>query len=174
MDITSSLHQTHPAPQHRRRPTHGRSSSFSSGFLSLLSPTSLVASTSAPPGSPTPWTPMSAGSSSSRLGSGTFAPPSSALGSFPSPKGVGLGLGLPGSPVSAGAGEGTIVAATESVDEEIDPDEPLPTFEVQPAMLAVDLSLMPGESRSCGFFMFFCGIDVSLIGFGVIRQIPIP
>ncbi|KXN88037.1 Protein sat1 [Leucoagaricus sp. SymC.cos] len=32
--------------------------------------------------------------------------------------------------------------------EEIDPELPLPTFEAQPSMLAVDLSLAPGESRS--------------------------
>lgn len=33
--------------------------------------------------------------------------------------------------------------------EDIDPDAPLPTFDVQPAMLAVDLVLAPGESRTC-------------------------
>jgi hypothetical protein len=32
--------------------------------------------------------------------------------------------------------------------EDDDPEVPLPTFEVQPSMLAVDLALMPGESRS--------------------------
>lgn len=36
-----------------------------------------------------------------------------------------------------------------AVDEEIDPELPLPTLEMQPSMLAVDLSLAPGESRSC-------------------------
>ena len=41
-------------------------------------------------------------------------------------------------------------------DAEVDPEEPLPTFEVQPAMLAVDLSLAPGESRSCDFSHFVC------------------
>lgn len=30
-----------------------------------------------------------------------------------------------------------------------DPEVPLPTFEVQPTLLAVDVSLGPGESRSC-------------------------
>ena len=33
--------------------------------------------------------------------------------------------------------------------DEINPETPLPTFEVQPTMLAVDLCLLPGESRSC-------------------------
>jgi len=33
--------------------------------------------------------------------------------------------------------------------EEGDEEIPLPVFEVQPAMLAVDLALSPGESRSC-------------------------
>jgi hypothetical protein len=47
-----------------------------------------------------------------------------------------------------------VPVAGEDVGEDIDPDTPLPTFEVQPAMLAVDLTLMPGESRSCMFFFF--------------------
>ena len=34
-------------------------------------------------------------------------------------------------------------------EEEVDPELPLPTLEVQPSMLAVDLSLGPGESRTC-------------------------
>ena len=47
--------------------------------------------------------------------------------------------------------------------EDIDPDAPLPTFDVQPAMLAVDLSLLPGESRTCksinNFFNKFTGFS---------------
>ncbi|KAJ7596555.1 Rgp1-domain-containing protein [Mycena floridula] len=35
-----------------------------------------------------------------------------------------------------------------SAFDDTDPDAPLPTLEVQPAMLAVDLSLLPGESRT--------------------------
>lgn len=35
--------------------------------------------------------------------------------------------------------------------DEWDPETALPVFEVRPAMLAVDLSLGPGESRSCKF-----------------------
>jgi hypothetical protein len=153
MDITTSLHHPQPAPQHRRRPTHGRSSSFSSGLLSLLSPTSLVASASAPSGSltPTPWTPTSASSLGSGPNSGMLAPPSPALGRLPNSRGVGLGLGIPGSPGINDAGTGSVADLNGIADEEIDPGTPLPTFEVQPAMLAVDLSLMPGESRSCGF-----------------------
>ncbi|KAK7047236.1 Golgi membrane exchange factor (Ric1p-Rgp1p) subunit [Paramarasmius palmivorus] len=34
------------------------------------------------------------------------------------------------------------------VEKEVDPETPLPTFEVQPTMLGVDLTLGPGESRS--------------------------
>ena len=93
---------------------------------------------------------MSASSSGSGLGSGRLASPSPSLGGFPSNKGPGLGLGIPGSPGVTSAVVG-MVDTSRGVDEEIDPDTPLPTFEVQPAMLAVDLSLMPGESRSCGF-----------------------
>ena len=38
---------------------------------------------------------------------------------------------------------------TNSSEELYDPEVPLPTFEVQPTLLAVDVSLGPGESRSC-------------------------
>ncbi|EIN13130.1 Rgp1-domain-containing protein [Punctularia strigosozonata HHB-11173 SS5] len=48
----------------------------------------------------------------------------------------GLGLGIA---VNGAAGDR---------EEEVDPDEPLPTLEVQPAPLAVDLALSPGESRT--------------------------
>ena len=34
-------------------------------------------------------------------------------------------------------------------EEVYDPEVPLPTYEVQPTLLAVDVSLGPGESRSC-------------------------
>jgi hypothetical protein len=38
----------------------------------------------------------------------------------------------------------------KSPSEEVyDPETPLPTYEVQPTLLAVDVSLGPGESRSC-------------------------
>ncbi|KAF5376951.1 hypothetical protein D9615_007252 [Tricholomella constricta] len=136
MDISSSLHQPPSATQHRRRPTHSRSSSFSTGLLSLLSPTSLVASTSAPPGSPGPFTPTHR----SRPSISGFSPsPSPVTSIFPNTGGdgggVGLGLGIP-------------AIGPSVVNEEIDPEVPLPTFEIQPAMLAVDLSLLPGESRS--------------------------
>ncbi len=42
------------------------------------------------------------------------------------------------------------LSINSTVEEEpIDPETPLPTFEVQPTMLAVDLTLGPGESHSC-------------------------
>ena len=47
------------------------------------------------------------------------------------------------------SGGGDRVGLGIDVGDDIDPDKPLPTFEVQPTMLAVDLSLLPGESRSC-------------------------
>lgn len=131
MDITSSLNQ--PPGSHRRRPTHGRSSSFSTGLLSLLSPTSLVASASTPPATSGQWAPPTP----KRAPSGFPPSPSPVNSRFPNTGGVGLGLGLP-------SGSGNV-----SPDEDIDPEAPLPTFEVQPAMLAVDLSLLPGESRTC-------------------------
>ena len=36
-----------------------------------------------------------------------------------------------------------------SSEEVYDPEVPLPTYQVQPTLLAVDISLGPGESRSC-------------------------
>ncbi|KAF8972454.1 Rgp1-domain-containing protein [Flammula alnicola] len=132
MDITSTLNPpTSPKPRHRQ--THSRSSSFSAGLLSILSPTSLVSSMSS--SSPTPNSAsLRTGSSSSRWrsSSSSFTPTSTPTsGRFPnsssSPSVLGFGNAPPG---------------------EVDPDEPLPTFEIQPAMLAVDLTLAPGESRS--------------------------
>ena len=55
-------------------------------------------------------------------------------------EGVGLGLGG----VSLGLG-----GVQEG--EGWDPEQSLPVFEVPPAMLAVDLSLGPGEERSCEY-----------------------
>ncbi|KAI4526782.1 Rgp1-domain-containing protein [Schizophyllum commune Loenen D] len=42
---------------------------------------------------------------------------------------------------------GSLIAAAPADIEDVDPTQPLPTLDVQPAMLAVDLSLLPGESR---------------------------
>lgn len=106
MDISSSLQQPQSASPRRR--THTRSSSFSSGLLSLLSPT-LTTSVSTPPASSSPWT-----STRQRT-------------------------------VSASS---NTTSLNHSNYEQVDPDAPLPTFEVQPAMLAVDLTLLPGESRT--------------------------
>ena len=132
MDITSTLHSP-KLPRHRTS-THSRSFS-AAGLLSILSPTSLVSSISSPaPGSGSGrWR-----TSSSTLGSSASSPASARFGDSISSPNV-LGLDVP-----------------KSGDEEVDPEEPLPTFEVQPAMLAVDLSLAPGESRSCElvFYLF--------------------
>jgi RAB6A-GEF complex partner protein 2 len=134
MDITSTLHSSPKSSRHHRTSSHSRSFS-ASGLLSILSPTSLVSSISSPgPGS----------------GSGRWRTSSTTLG--------GASNTTPSSPASAKFG-GSISSPNvlgldvpKSGDEEVDPEEPLPTFEVQPAMLAVDLSLGPGESRSCKFF----------------------
>ncbi|KAI9509863.1 Rgp1-domain-containing protein [Russula earlei] len=52
-------------------------------------------------------------------------------------EGVGLGLG----------GVGLVLGGVQG-GEEWDPEQPVPIFEIPPAMLAVDLSLGPGEERS--------------------------
>jgi len=51
---------------------------------------------------------------------------------------MGLGIG----------GVGLSMGAIQERDD-WDPDQPMSVFEVPPAMLAVDLSLEPGEERSC-------------------------
>ena len=130
MDITSTLHSPKPF-RHQRTASHTRSFS-AAGLLSILSPTSLVSSISSP--NPSSISGRWRTSSSSLGGSltSTSPAPGSIGGSVSSPNV--LGLDVP-----------------SSGDGEVDPEEPLPTFEVQPAMLAVDLSLAPGESRSCEF-----------------------
>jgi hypothetical protein len=57
---------------------------------------------------------------------------------------------MPSSPASTSPG-GLLNGGV--ADEEIDPETPLPTFEVPQVMLAVDLALRPGESRSCTYSM---------------------
>ncbi|GBE78543.1 hypothetical protein SCP_0114320 [Sparassis crispa] len=49
---------------------------------------------------------------------------------------------------SNGDNGGPIGLGLGVAEEETDPELPLPTFEVQPSLLAVDLSLAPGESRT--------------------------
>ncbi|KIJ58929.1 hypothetical protein HYDPIDRAFT_98508 [Hydnomerulius pinastri MD-312] len=117
MDITSRQRI-----QDLRR-SHSRSTSLTSGLLSLLSPSSYSAPSTPLPSSQSWTSGRSRTPSVSSASSATLAP------NTPT-DGVGLGL---------------INGAT---DEDVDPETPLPTFEVQPAMLAVDLSLAPGESRT--------------------------
>lgn len=113
---------SHQRIQERRR-SHGRSSSLTSSLFSLLSP-----STYSAPSTPLP-------------SSQSWAPGRSRVPS--------VSTASSGTPVNGqqnGVGLGLINGGTE---EDVDPDAPLPTFDVQPAMLAVDLMLAPGESRTC-------------------------
>ena len=113
---------SHQRIQERRR-SHSRSASLTGSLFSLLSP-----STYSAPSTPLP-------------SSQSWAPGRSRTPSVSS--------ALSGTPVNGhqnGLGLGLINGGTE---EDIDPDVPLPTFDVQPAMLAVDLMLGPGESRTC-------------------------
>lgn len=106
------------------RPRHGRSASVSSSILSLLSPTT-------PAPQPPAWKPTHRAQTPSMFSLFSSGQPAPSSG-----PGIGLGLGI-GTGGAAGS------------EEDVDPETPLPTFDVQPAMLAVDLSLAPGESRSC-------------------------
>ncbi|KAI8983332.1 Rgp1-domain-containing protein [Trametes punicea] len=124
MDITSSLSggsSGSTGVASARRSSHARSTSLSAGLLSMLSPTSLV-----PSPTQQAFVPGHRARTSSvfSLFSNGEGPPTSRSA------GVGLGLG------------------TSIPDDEVDPEAPLPTLDVQPSMLAIDLSLGPGESRS--------------------------
>ena len=106
-----------------RRSPHTRSASLSSGFFSLLSPSS------PPPLSPQP-----------RRASGHARSPSAFSGFFSS------------SPSSSDLdSKDSLATLVES--EAGDNGTPLPTFDVPPAMLAIDLSLEPGQSRTCALFL---------------------
>lgn len=102
-----------------RNKRQGRTLSLASGLFSLLSPTSSSSAPSSPLQSSSPWR-----SGRPRTTSVTSATPST-VSSSPSTNGF-----------------------NDTEEENVDPEMPLPTFEVQPAMLAVDLSLAPGESRT--------------------------
>jgi len=52
-------------------------------------------------------------------------------------------------PWKTGSSRGGAASTNGDSQEDVDPEMPLPTFEVPPSMLAVDLSLAPGESRTC-------------------------
>ncbi|KAI0697183.1 Rgp1-domain-containing protein [Cytidiella melzeri] len=129
MDITTHNSNTFtsgshlPSPPHRS--THARSSSLSGSLLSVLSPSSHLPS--AFPISSLDRTRRAArhGRSPSIFAS-IFQPAASSSSRM-------SGLGLSVNP---------------SEEEDTDGDTPLPTFEVRPSMLAIDLNLSPGESRS--------------------------
>ena len=124
-----SHHTKYPRiPGYLRQKGHRRSLSLSSSLMSLLSPTletmSARATTTLPP---------------SHLNGKTIAT-TDRTPIHHSDSGGGARSGLHIMNQSSLGGE---------ILEEIDPELPLPTFEAQPSMVAVDLSLSPGESRSC-------------------------
>jgi RAB6A-GEF complex partner protein 2 len=123
LDIASrnpSTLASHTNPTHTRRFSHGRSSSVSGSLLSALS---------ASPASTFPTvsqqsTKVTRHSRTPSILASIFQHGANSVSHI-------SGLGL----------------ATNLDDNET--DTPLPTFEVQPSILAVDLNLGPGESRSC-------------------------
>ncbi|KAI0085709.1 Rgp1-domain-containing protein [Irpex rosettiformis] len=129
MDITSHnpnalVSNPHLLPHSARRNMHTRASSLSGSLLAMLSPSTLASSASL--ALPHASRPARHGRSPSVFGS-FFQSTSSS-----STQMNGLGLSM----------------APAEEEEEVDDDIPLPTFEVPPSMLAVDLKLGPGESRS--------------------------
>jgi len=136
MDIAAMLDPSkrRMTPVTRSR-SHSRTSSFSSGLFSLLpSPTSLLGSLSAAPAMTSSvsqqWSPSHRSVSSLSLPASRSAPTLSTSSLTTTFNG---GIGLHKNPS----------------EELCDPEAPLPTYEVQPTLLAVDVSLGPGESRSC-------------------------
>ncbi|KAI5997709.1 Rgp1-domain-containing protein [Pisolithus marmoratus] len=109
----------HRAQERSKR--QGRALSLASGLFSILSPSSSSSAPTSPLQQPSsPWR-----SGRPRTTSVASAAPSTAASSNLSANGL-----------------------NDVEEENIDLEMPLPTFEVQPAMLAVDLSLAPGESRT--------------------------
>ena len=107
-----------------RQSSHTRSVSLSSGLFSLLSPSPPLPFS--PPIIPQP-----------RRASGHARSPSIFSGFFSSSSGLASDLD---------ATDSSTILAEEDAE---DTDTPLPTFDVPPAMLAIDLNLEPGQSRSC-------------------------
>ncbi|KAF8625125.1 hypothetical protein AX15_005539 [Amanita polypyramis BW_CC] len=163
---TGTPHTRRPRP--RIRATHARSPSLAAGFFSnLLSPTSPspTSSTLTPSPSPSP----SPSSPATPTMPGTLATPGSTGRSTftsmathkPSMSLSGVGeMQRTGSQSRDRLGaEGTRKGGIDSdevagVLDAVDPEAPLPMFDSQASMLAVDLSLGPGESKSCTFLFF--------------------
>ncbi|KAF7785199.1 hypothetical protein Agabi119p4_1364 [Agaricus bisporus var. burnettii] len=149
MDISRSMHrgnglgggrgglQPQPQPisriklgaqQQQQRQQHTRSTSFSQSLISLISPTP-----------------------SSTTNNPSFKSSSSDNVSMPG-GGYGLGLGLGISSNTSNTSNNHHNNNNNNMnnypDEIIDPELALPTFEAQPTMLAVDLRLAPGESKT--------------------------
>ncbi|KAF7974927.1 hypothetical protein HWV62_10965 [Athelia sp. TMB] len=133
MDISSSQ---------SARP-HRRSTSFSSGLLGLLSPALGSSAPVAPSAgsltsmstpslalSPSAWAPVTR---PRQLSQSQVSSPSMPAASLPPAPGGGY----------AGLGWGPAPQ-----EDAVDPEAPLPTFDAPQVMLAVDLALRPGESRS--------------------------
>ncbi|TDL22371.1 Rgp1-domain-containing protein [Rickenella mellea] len=128
----------------KRTLSHSRASSISSSIMSLLSPStsapslSSTSSSSPSPGTKDGWTPGHKQRSPSLFGIGSFLSPNPSAG----------GGGLSPSSSSIVGGVNGVGALGMTGGEDIDPETPLPVFDVQPSMLAVDLALLPGESRT--------------------------
>ncbi|EIW86174.1 Rgp1-domain-containing protein [Coniophora puteana RWD-64-598 SS2] len=171
--MSMSLPGTPPGSPRRQR--HGRSASLTGGLLSLLSPSAYASASASSAGGHGHQSSPSLSLGGGRWGlsnasvASVVSAPASSAGSRPpsfegsraaltSSPGVGLGIGLAKaesavvSGASGGGGYGLFGrgggAGGGAGDVEVDAEAPLPTFEVQPAMLAVDLALAPGETRT--------------------------
>lgn len=130
--VTKSPHALNHSGRISSRPPHARSVSLSSGLLSLLSTTSVAPSSPAPP--------QSRGSSRHNRAPSVFS-------------------GLFSSSTEASDLDSADVLPSVAEEEAGMSDSPLPTFDVPPTMLGVDLCLQPGRSRTCEF----CPIPVNVL-----------
>ena len=132
----------------RIRATHVRSPSLATElFSSLLSPSSS-------PASPSPRSPLPPPPPSPLMTSGI--PRSASAGLHRSSASVSDIKSLQTrSSVDNFSDSTKTDSETPDLDVSIDPQFPLPTFDSQPSMLAVDLSLGPGESKSCTFALCY-------------------
>ena len=109
-----------------RRNSHARSVSLSAGLLSLLSPSTLLSGPSSPPSVPAQLRRASAGHSRTPSMFSSLLATSSSI---------------------ATPDLDSVEPGTDDDSETV--NEPLPTFDVPPSMLAIDLVLEPGQSRTC-------------------------
>lgn len=146
----------------RRKPSHTRAAT---ALFGILSPTNLLGGGAQPspatsPRPPGAWTPTHKPRVRSVSNYRASAPTSPIMGAAPRGLGLGLGFGFGQSTPDLGHGRPGFASPSgwgyeEEHGEDEDESAPLPTFEVPPSLLAVDVALAPGETRSCKSYFIY-------------------